>query len=301
MRVVFMGSPEFSVAALEALVQAGHEIITVYSQPPRPKGRGQAVEKTPVHVAAEKMGLLVRTPATFKNEEAVKEFQALDADVAVVVAYGLLLRKPILEAPRYGCVNIHGSVLPRWRGAAPIHRAIEAGDTETGITTMQMDVGLDTGPMLLIEKTPITAADTYQTVHDRLSKIGAELIVKTLAELQQIPPQIQPEEGVTYAHKITKEESIIDWAQPAEVIERKIRAFSVWPGMWTDYKGERLRIHEAQRVDRQGKPGMILEKPFVIACGEKALSVMTIQRAGKNKQSIEEFSHGFDVMVGDVL
>lgn len=301
MRLIFMGSPEFSVTALKELYHAGHEIVAVYSQPPRPKGRGQAVEKTPVHIAAEEMGLPVRTPATFKNEEAVAEFRSWDADVAVVVAYGLLLRKPILDAPRLGCLNIHGSVLPRWRGAAPIHRAIEAGDSETGITTMQMDIGLDTGPMLLIEKTPITSNDTYQTVHDRLSKIGATLIVKTLETLPQITPIIQPEEGVNYAHKIQKEESVIDWSQSAEVIERKLRAFVTWPGLWMDYKGERLRIHEAKIVDKSGTPGTIVDAPFVIACGEKALSVKTIQRAGKNKQSIEEFCRGFDVVIGDTL
>ena len=296
-----MGSPEFSVTALKELYHAGHEIVAVYSQPPRPKGRGQAVEKTPVHQAAEEMGLTVYTPPTFKNPAAVEEFKALNADVAVVVAYGLILRKAILEAPRLGCLNIHGSILPRWRGAAPIHRAIEAGDAETGITTMQMNVGLDTGPMLLIEKTPVTKDDTYQTVHDRLSKIGATLIVKTLDQLPQITPTIQPEEGVTYAHKIQKEESVIDWRQPVEAIERKLRAFIVWPGLWTEYKGERIRLHEVGIVDKSGAPGTIIDTPFVIACGEKALAVKTLQRAGKNKQSAEEFARAFQVQIGDTL
>jgi len=297
MRVIFMGSPEFSVHALKALHAAGHEIVAVYSQPPRPKGRGQGIEKTAVHQAAEAMGLEVRTPASLKPEEEVAAFQALNADVAVVAAYGLILRKNILEAPRLGCINIHASILPRWRGAAPIQRSIEAGDKETGITIMQMDVGLDTGPMLMLETTPITDIDTTETVHDRLAEIGGRLIVKTL---QNIPaPQTQPEEGVTYAHKMVKEESVIDWTQPAAVIERKLRAFTPWPGLWMHYNRERLRIHKAKAVTLSGIPGTILDKPLTIACGEQALEILEIQRAGKNKQTIDEFARGFAVTIGD--
>lgn len=297
MRVVFMGSPEFSVHALKALHDAGHEIVAVYSQPPRPKGRGQGIEKTAVHQAAEDMGFLVRTPATLKPEEEVEAFRALNADVAVVAAYGLILRKNILEAPRLGCINIHASVLPRWRGAAPIQRAIEAGDKETGITIMQMDIGLDTGPILMLETTPIDADDTSQTVHDRLAEIGGRLIVKTL---ENIPaPQVQPEEGVTYAHKMTKEESVINWTQSAGEIERRLRAFTPWPGLSMEYKGERLRVHKVAVVDKSGTPGTIIDAPFVVACGEKSLALLEVQRAGKNKQSVDEFCRGFPVTIGD--
>lgn len=297
MRVIFMGSPEFSVHALRALHAAGHEIVAVYSQPPRPKGRGQGIEKTAVHQAAEDMGFLVRTPVSLKPEEEVEAFKALNADVAVVAAYGLILRKNILTAPRLGCINIHASILPRWRGAAPIQRAIESGDTETGITIMQMDVGLDTGPMLMLETTPIANDDTAQTVHDRLAEIGGRLIVETLTNIPA--PQIQPELGVTYAHKMAKEESVIDWTQSADVIERKLRAFTPWPGLWMHYNGERLRVHRAQIVDKSGAPGTIVDVPFVVACGDKALAVTEIQRAGKNRQSILEFTRGFTVTIGD--
>jgi methionyl-tRNA formyltransferase len=297
MRIIFMGSPEFSVGALKALHQAGHEIIAVYSQPPRPKGRGQGIEKTAVHVAAEEMGFPVFTPASLKPEEEVARFQSFNADVAIVAAYGLILRKNILEAPRLGCINIHASLLPRWRGAAPIQRSIEMGDAETGITTMQMDIGLDTGPMLLIEKTPIGKDDTAQTVHDRLAEIGARLIVETLEKLPA--PIIQPEEGVTYAQKLTKEESVIDWSQWADVIERKLRAMTPWPGLSFSYKGERFRVHKMEIIDQSGNAGEIIAAPMVIACGEKALAITEIQRAGRNKQKIEEFCRGFNVVIGD--
>jgi methionyl-tRNA formyltransferase len=297
MRIIFMGSPEFSVGALKALHQAGHEIVAVYSQPPRPKGRGQGIEKTAVHVAAEEMGFPVFTPATLKPEEEVERFKSFNADVAVVAAYGLILRTNILEAPRLGCINIHASILPRWRGAAPIQRAIEAGDSETGITIMQMDIGLDTGPMLMLETTPITATDTATTVHDRLSEIGARLIVETLKDIPA--PQIQPEEGVTYAKKMMKEESVIDWSAPADEIEKRLRAFTPWPGLWMNYKGERLRVHKVEVTHQSGAAGTIIATPFVIACGTGALSVTEIQRAGKNKQSIEEFTRGFAVTLGD--
>lgn len=299
MRIIFMGSPEFSVGALKALANAGHEIVAVYSQPPRPKGRGQGIEKTAVHAAAEEMGYPVFTPASLKPEEEVERFKSFNADVAVVAAYGLILRKNILEAPRLGCINIHASSLPRWRGAAPIQRAIEAGDAETGITTMQMDIGLDTGPMLLLETTPITKDDTAQILHDRLAEIGARLIVKTL---ENIPaPKIQPEEGVTYASKLTKEESHIDWTQSATAIERKLRAMTPWPGLSFAYKGERFRVHAVEIIDESGAPGTILAAPFVIACGDKALSITEIQRAGKNRQKIEEFCRGFVVTIGEMV
>ncbi len=301
MRVIFMGSPEFSVGALQALHAAGHEIVAVYSQPPRPKGRGQEIEKTAVHQAAEAMGLTVRTPKSLKPEEEVAAFRAWNADVAVVAAYGLILRPNILEAPKHGCINIHASLLPRWRGAAPIQRAIEAGDAETGITIMQMDAGLDTGPMLLKKSTPIAPSDTGQSVHDRLSVIGAELIVEALRDMNSLKPEIQPEEGVTYAHKLKKEEGQIDWSLGAEVIERKLRAFTPWPGMFFDYKGERIRLHEAEAVAQSGAAGTVVGASFVVACGRGALALKTVQRAGKNRQKIDEFCRGFVVSVGDVL
>lgn len=297
MRIIFMGSPEFSVGAMKALATAGHEIVAVYSQPPRPKGRGQGIEKTAVHVAAEEMGFPVFTPASLKPEEEVERFKSFNADVAVVAAYGLILRKNILEAPRLGCINIHASLLPRWRGAAPIQRAIEAGDKESGITTMQMDIGLDTGPMLLIEKTPITSEDTAQSLHDKLAEIGARLIVKTL---EKIPQQInQPEEGITYAHKLTKEESHIDWSRPANEIEQKLRAMTPWPGLSFEYKGERFRVHSAKVNDHKGDIGTVIAAPLIIACGDQSLEITQIQRAGKNKQPIDVFVRGFVFNIGD--
>jgi methionyl-tRNA formyltransferase len=298
-KVIFMGSPEFSVGALKALHAAGHEIVAVYSQPPRPKGRGQEIEKTAVHVAAEAMGLIVRTPKSLKPEEEVDAFRALNADVAVVAAYGLILRQNILDAPQYGCINIHASLLPRWRGAAPIQRAIEEGDTETGITIMQMDAGLDTGPMLLKKATPISKNDTGQTVHDRLSVMGAELIVEALKDLSALKPQVQPEEGVTYAHKLQKEEGQVDWKLSAVEIERKLRAFTPWPGMFFTYKGERIRLHEAEAVSESDAAGTVIDAPFVVASGDGALALKTVQRAGKNKQKIDEFCRGFTVTIGD--
>ena len=296
MRVIFMGSPDFAVTAMKALHAAGHEIVCVYSQPPRPKGRGHEIEKTPVHTAAEKMGLVVHTPASLKDQAEVERFRAYNADVAVVAAYGLILRPAVLQGTKLGCVNIHASLLPRWRGAAPIQRAIEAGDTETGITIMKMDVGLDTGPMLLKESTPITNDDTAQNVHDRLAEIGGRLIVDYLHGHTTISPQTQPEQGVTYAHKLKKEEYTVDWNLSAEMLLRRLNALQ---GLWMIYRGERLRVHRARVVKGNGAPGTILALPFVVACGRDALAIETIQRAGKNAQPVAEFCRGFDVRVGE--
>jgi methionyl-tRNA formyltransferase len=299
MRLIFMGSPEFAVVALRALVNAGHEIVCVYSQPPRPKGRGQTVEKTPVHQAAEELGLMVLTPATFKDPIAVQEFQELKADLAVVAAYGLILRQPILNGTKHGCINIHASLLPRWRGAAPIHRAIEAGDSETGITIMRMDIGLDTGPMLLRDAMPIDANDTTHTLHDKLAQMGGRLIVKAIAEYTQLQGVIQPEEGVTYAHKISKEESAIDWTLSADDLLRKLRAFTPFPGLWMHYNGERMRIHQAHKVQQKGTAGQVVDRPFVIACGRDAIAIDVIQRENKKAQTIAEFCRGFEVKLGE--
>ncbi len=298
-----MGSPDFAAKALQALHDSDHEIICVYTQPPRPKGRGQQLEKTAVHHLAELLGYEVRTPPTFKDPQAVADFQALNADIAVVAAYGLILRQVILNAPRRGCINIHGSILPRWRGAAPVQRAIEAGDSMTGITTMQMDIGLDTGDMLLIKTTPISAQDTSQTLMDRLSDIGAELILETLDRLDTLTPQKQDESDVTYAHKMTKQESIIDWSHKALDIERRLRAFTPWPGLWMKYKNQRLRVHKAhvQALDHSTKCGQIIANPLVVACGDGALAITEIQKEGKNAQSIESFCQAFPVIIGDLL
>jgi methionyl-tRNA formyltransferase len=299
MRIVFMGSPEFSVGALRALHAAGHDIACVYTQPPRPKGRGHDVEKTAVHKAAEEMGFTVRTPTSLKPDGEVAAFRALGADVAVVAAYGLILRQNILTAPRLGCINIHASLLPRWRGAAPIQRAIEAGDCETGITIMQMDEGLDTGPMLLRGAVPINAMDTGQTIHDALADMGARLIVSVLENSAAYAPVPQPDNGVTYAHKLKKEDGRINWNLSAEVIERTLRAFTPWPGMFFDYNGESIRVHAARVVAGSGVPGTVIELPFVVACGAGALALDVVQRAGKNKQKIDEFCRGFPVKVGN--
>src|SRR3954468_16881160 len=247
MRIAFLGTSEFAVPALQALVDAGHDVVAVYTRAPKPAGRGQQERKTPVHQLAERLGLRVRTPRTWKTEEEAAAFKALDTDAAVVVSYGHILTRSFLEAPVLGCINIHGSLLPRWRGAAPIHRAILAGDAETGVTTMRMDEGLDTGPMLLAERTPISAADTAETVHDRLATMGATLIVSTLDGLMRrsIDPTPQPAEGVTYAHKLGKEEAALDWRRPAAELERKVRAFHPWPGTSFAFNDEPIKVLDA--------------------------------------------------------
>ena len=236
MKLAFLGTSEFAVPALKALVEAGHDVVAVYTRAPKPAGRGQQERRTPVHELALSLGLAVRTPKGLRSEEEAAAFKALDLDAAVVVSYGHILPKAFLDAPVLGCINIHGSLLPRWRGAAPIHRAILAGDAETGVTIMRMDEGLDTGPMLLAERTPISAADTAESVHDRLAELGGRLIVSTLDALvaRTIEPVPQPDDGVTYAHKLGKEEGALDWRRPAAELERKVRAFHPWPGTWFD-------------------------------------------------------------------
>lgn len=306
MRVIFMGSPDFAVPALKALHAAGHEIVCVYSQPPRPQGRGHKLTKTAVHQAADEMGLLVRTPKSLKPAEEVAAFEALQADIAVVAAYGLILRSNILHAPRLGCVNIHGSLLPRWRGAAPVQRAIQTGDTETGITIMQMDEGLDTGPILSMQSMPITAEDTGASLMDKMAVLGAEMIVHALVELEQgrLKAISQPDEGVLYAHKMSKEESQIDWTQPAEQIERTLRAFTPWPGLSMVLNGERLRVHHVEIVRGVcGDAGAVVKDDaggIVIACGVDGLRMVKLQRAGKAAQEIGDFIRGFPITVGMV-
>ena len=289
MRVVFMGSPEFSVPVLEALHQA-HEIVAVYCQPPRPAGRGKADRPTPVHARALALGLPVRHPVSLRGEDAAREFAALRADVAVVVAYGLILPQAVLDAPRFGCLNIHASLLPRWRGAAPIHRAIMAGDAETGICIMQMEAGLDTGPVMLREATAIGAQETTADLHDRLSAMGARLILTALRGLPALAVP-QPAESVTYAAKIDKAEARIDWSRPALEVDRLIRGLSPFPGAWCEVAGERVKLLRCRLADGNGAPGQVLHG-LTIACGEGAVEVLEAQREGKRPASARDFLNG---------
>ncbi|MFZ7092366.1 methionyl-tRNA formyltransferase [Primorskyibacter sp. 2E233] len=301
MRVVFMGSPEFSVPVLDALIDAGHDVACVYCQPPRPAGRGKKDRPTAVQARAEVLGLPVRHPVSLKDKVAQDEFAALGADVAVVVAYGLILPKAVLEAPARGCLNIHASLLPRWRGAAPIHRAIMAGDAETGVCIMLMEAGLDTGPVLLREAIMIGEEETTGALHDRLSALGAGLIVQALARLDALEPEVQPEEGVTYAAKIDKSEAAVDWTRPADQVSRQIRGLSPFPGAWTLHGEARLKLLGASVAAGQGTPGTALDDAFTIACGSGAVQVTRAQRAGKGAQDSETFLRGHPVPKGTRL
>lgn len=303
LRLAFMGTPDFSVPALAALIAAGHEIAAVYSQPPRPAGRGRKVIPSPVQAFAEARGIAVRTPKSLRTAEAQAEFSALGLDCAVVVAYGLILPKPVLEAPRLGCVNIHASLLPRWRGAAPIQRAIQAGDADSGVTIMRMDEGLDTGPMLLRQPVPITAGTTGQSLHDALSALGARMIVEALAGLAEgrLNATPQPEAGVTYAAKLTKQEALLDWTKPAAELERQIRAFDPWPGSFFLHKGERLKVLKAELAEGRGSPGAVLDDALVVACGEGALRLVCVQRPGKAAMEAEALLRGYPLPKGTVL
>ncbi len=310
MKIAFLGTSAFAVPALRALVEAGHDVACVYTRAPKPAGRGQQERKTPVHELADQLGLPVRTPRTLKTDEEAQAFKALDLDAAVVVSYGHILPKSFLDAPVMGCLNIHGSLLPRWRGAAPIHRAILAGDAETGVTTMRMDEGLDTGPMLLAESTPISAADTAQTVHDRLADLGAQLIVSTLDGLlrRSIEAVDQPAEGVTYAHKLGKEEGVLDWRRPAAELERKVRGFNPWPGTSFDAPKdggvEHIKVLAAALTLAGGAPGSvtIARDGFpVVTCGVGGLKLLKLQRPGKSAQSADAFLRGFALAAGTVL
>ncbi len=292
MRVVFMGTPEFSVPALAA-VAAAHQVVAVYTQPPRPAGRGQTLRPSPVHLAAEALGLPVRHPARLRDPGAQADFAALGADVAVVVAYGLILPQAVLDAPRRGCLNIHASLLPRWRGAAPIHRAVMAGDAETGVCIMQMEAGLDTGPVLLRAATPIGAEDTTADLHDRLSALGAGLIVQALDRLGDLVPVTQPAEGVTYAHKIDKAEARVDWALPAPQVARLIRGLSPFPGAWCLLGDERLKLLRAVAVEGTGAPGQVLGGDGLrVACGSGAVLLHQVQREGKRALPAAEALRG---------
>lgn len=296
-----MGTPDFSVPVLDALVEAGHEIAAVYSQPPRPAGRGKKDRPGPVHARAEALGLEVRTPVSLRTPEAQAEFAALGADVAVVVAYGLILPQAILDAPVRGCLNIHASLLPRWRGAAPIHRAIMAGDAETGVCIMQMEAGLDTGPVLLRDALEIGAEETTAQLHDRLSAMGARLIVEALADLDALAPEGQPEDGVVYAAKIDKTEARIDWSRPAVEVDRMIRGLSPFPGAWFERDGVRIKVLGSRLVEGAGAAGVVLDDELRVACGSGAVALTRLQRAGKAVQDVDVFQRGAQIAVGTDL
>ena len=305
LRLVFMGTPDFAVPSLRALVDAGHEVVCVYSQPPRPAGRGQQVQKSPVHRFAEERGIPVRTPKSLRNAEAQAEFADLKADAAVVAAYGLILPQPVLDAPRLGCLNVHGSLLPRWRGAAPIQRSILAGDAETGITIMQMDIGLDTGAMLLKDAVPITAETTASSLHDALADMGARLIVQALDGIAEgrLTAEPQPEEGVTYAAKLTREDGRLDWTRDAAFVERQVRALTPWPGCWFVIKGERIKVLKADSASdaRKAAPGSLLDDRLTIACTGGAVRLTLVQRPGKAPVDGAAFLRGFALPVGTLL
>ena len=300
LRTIFMGTPGFAAVALKALIDADHDLVAVYSQPPRPKGRGMDVQKSPVHAFAEEHGMPVYTPVSVKGADEIAAFQALQADVAVVAAYGLILPKAILEAPKYGCLNIHASLLPRWRGAAPIQRAIMAGDAEVGVTIMQMAEGLDTGPMLLREALPIAPETDAGALHDALAALGARMVVDALDKLPNgLSATPQPSEGVTYAAKITKDEARIDWRRGALEIDRQIRGLSPTPGAFTEIKGERVVILAAELLSGDvGEPGVVVDDALTIACGQGALRPTLVKRAGKRAMSVEEMLRGFAVPKG---
>ena len=300
MRVIFMGTPDFAVPTLRAIVAAGHEVIVAYSQPPRPAGRGRKLQPSSVHLAAEELGIPVRTPPSFKPQEEKDAFAALGADVAVVAAYGLLLPVAVLEAPAHGCLNVHGSILPRWRGAAPVQRAILAGDPQTGITLMQMEAGLDTGPMLATARVQI-GDKTAGELTAELAEIGAQLMVGTLTELEMLHAIAQDDAKATYARKIDKAESRIDWTQSAEAIERQVRAFAPSPGAWFEYEGERYRVLAAKVAEAAGKPGTTLDDRLTIATGEGALRPLIVQRAGKPAMETAALLRGKPIPVGSVL
>ena len=301
MRLIFMGTPDFSVPALEALVAAGHEVAAVYTQPPRPAGRGKRARPAPVQARAEALGLEVRHPASLKDAGEQAAFAALGAEIAVVVAYGLILPAPILAAPARGCLNIHASLLPRWRGAAPIERAVMAGDAETGVCIMRMEPGLDTGPVLLSRATPIGPEETAGDLHDRLSGMGAELIVEALARVDDLVPVAQPGDGVTYAGKVDKAEAMVDWCRPAEVVGRQIRGLSPFPGAWTKIGGERVKLLGAAPAAGQGAPGEVLDAGsggLRVACGTGAVRITRLQRAGRAAQDADTFLRGMPLEAG---
>ena len=301
MKLVFMGTPNFSVPALKALAQSNHQICAVYSQPPRPAGRGKKLRLSDVHKEALDLGLTVHNPTSFKSDKDRTIFRKLKADIAIVVAYGLILPNQILSAPKFGCLNIHASLLPRWRGAAPIQRAIMEGDDETGVCIMKMEEGLDTGPVLSSRKIQIKENDNAKILSERLSLVGSKLIVEVLDALSEFKACSQVAAGVTYARKIEKSETKIDWSLPAKTINRKIRALSPFPGAWTEINGERIKLLASKVINKENEPGMILDKGFSIACGQKAVEITEAQRPGKSAQKSDVFLRGFRLQKGSKL
>jgi len=302
LRLAFMGTPDFAVPTLAELIAQGHDIAAVYSQPPRPAGRGMALEPGPVHKFAQAAKLPVKTPLSLKGAAEQAEFAALNLDAAIVVAYGLLLPKAILAAPKLGCFNLHGSLLPRWRGAAPIQRAVMAGDAETGVMVMQMEEGLDTGPVLMAERVR-TGRKTSGELTAELSRLGADLMVRALGALERggVTPQPQSEDGVTYAKKISKDEARIDWAKPAQEIDCQIRGLSPFPGAWTEVQGERLKVLYAEPVGGSGAPGVTLDDALTVACGSGAVKLRKVQRAGGKAMEADALLKGFAVPRGTQL
>lgn len=303
LRVVFMGTPDFAVPTLAEIIGAGHEVAAVYTQPPRPAGRGMEARRSPVHLAAEAFGLPVMTPMTLREEAARQDLAALAADVAVVVAYGLILPPAVLAAPRQGCLNLHASLLPRWRGAAPIQRAIMAGDRETGVAVMRMEEGLDTGPVCLEERLAIGPEMTAGELHDRLAQLGAGLMARALAALSRdsLDCRPQPAEGIRYARKIDKAETRIDWTQPAETVHNHIRGLSPFPGAWCEAAGERVKVLRAVRAAGAGPAGHILDDEGTIACGSGAVRLTLVQRAGRRPMPFPDFLRGARLARGDSL
>jgi methionyl-tRNA formyltransferase len=299
MRLAFMGSPDFAVPTLQALHGAGYQLAAVYTQPPRPAGRGQSVTRCAVHAAADALGLPVRHPASLKRDPAAQQaFAALDLDAAVVAAYGLILPQAMLDAPRRGCLNVHASLLPRWRGAAPIQAAVLAGDTESGVTIMQMDAGLDTGAMLLRGVVPIGPRGTAAALHDQLAALGAQLVLRALAEAPVASPQ--PAEGATYAGKLSKADGALDWARPADELDRRVRALNPWPGTWCSLRANALKVLAAEPAIGTGAPGTVLHG-LTVACGTGALRLLTVQRAGRAPMPADAFLRGTPVPAGTVL
>ena len=300
LRLIFMGTPDFAVPTLVELAARGHDIVAVYTRASKPTGRGMDMQITPVEREARRLALPVFTPKTLRTDDAQAAFRAHGADAAVVVAYGLILPKAVLEAPRFGCFNVHASLLPRWRGAAPINRAVMAGDAESGVTIMQMDEGLDTGAMVLAERLPILPDTTAGELHDALSPRGADLMARALAALERgtLTPTAQPEAGVTYADKISKDETRIDWSKPAQDVHNHIRGLSPFPGAWFELGGVRVKVLRSTRSDGAGQPGTALDGRLTIACGDGAVRLVQVQRAGKQPMAAEDFLRGTPVAAG---
>jgi methionyl-tRNA formyltransferase len=300
MRVIFMGSPDFAVPTLDALVEAGHEVAAVYTQPPRPAGRGKGERPTPVEIRAGELGIEVRSPKSLRSEAELEAFAELEADVAIVAAYGLILPQPILDAPMLGCLNVHASLLPRWRGAAPVQRAIMAGDESTGITIMQMEAGLDTGPMLLKRAVEIEEKNAAQLTEE-LANLGSAMIVEVLGDLTAFDPIPQPEEGASYAPKIRKEEARIDWSRSSVELVRQVQGLAPFPGAWFEHRGERIKLLAAKRARETGEPGEVLDDILTIACGSGAIRPTLVQRAGRSLMDVDELLRGFAIPQGTRL